>query len=379
MGKLGQGDAGKDPLDRICGSIRLRVQWVYDYSALTEYYLLCAERRLEALRRSKDGTKRQLKALQDEAEKEKDQRESNFIAEVPALTLFKRKKGKSFSSLEVATAEDKSSQPLVAKGTQRLKKAGMRLMAASKLTRRESSRAELIEKRNAFSSKMGSGYSLGIDDYSSSDDDLTDSSLACSDESVVHDAERGLHSPIHGHSGNNGDDAAASPNTSPLRDDSQSDHQPTDHRVLCLRWHNWEHHGNRVESPPFYKSWNLSRAFVNSSRMKSQGVKNRTPFVPLDDGTDAAAVAEFLKVPPAAPHLVAKRAYDHGRDLLRSRASFSKAARRSLGSVLNPGGGECCPIFIFVLLCCCHFSSHAEMVSLSTHLFQCLRSARSPR
>ena len=353
MGKLGQSESGKDPLDRICGSIRLRVQWVYDYSGLTEYYLICSDCRLETLGRSKEGMKRQLKSLQDAAKQKKEQGESFSIGRVPALAaMYKRKKG----SLETdrdnrttTTNEEKASRGIkgVLATEGKLKSAinAARFMVASRPSKLG------LEKRKAFSSLVDSQRSLDIfaDDGSYSDE-VFDSSGSV-DLLVDESSSRSRTFSI----GDNSNDEAvptqgimfSSHNSVPTPKSPYSLSHAANARFSCLRWQSWEHHTNAnlaLHIPLFYPSWHISRAFINRNAMKPQLSKVNSPTAHKGEGDQSgmSLMAEFLKLPPVAPQLIAERENNYVCELMCSRASFSKAARRSLGSVLNLGGGEFC-------------------------------------
>jgi len=58
----------------------------------------------------------------------------------------------------------------------------------------------------------------------------------------------------------------------------------------------------------------------------------------IEEGNKYRRIIDHLRLPSAAPSAMLRRGNLHIRDLMHSRMSFSKAARRSLGSVLNPGG-----------------------------------------
>lgn len=368
MGKLGQSSSGKDHLDRICGSLRLKVQWVHDTPGLLEYYILCADQRLEKLRRSKEGMKRQLKSLQDAAKQEKERGKSSLMTSVqPAMAALYSKKqpkfrrGKSMESDNDTTKEEKAIQPSkVIKGgvlatTGRLKNTinVARFMAKSKLS-------SMDDRHSILDSVLDLDFDEDYDG-SSSDDMFDDSSFddsLGSSELLVVDGDSEAAFPMH--SRKTGDEKTelvnnASDGLGPTKRKTQynnhntlSQHHPRsqlehDH-LLCSRWKCWQHYINNslelVATHPFYQSWNISHVFINANAVKPQRPASSSPNAHTILGGDQEMV-ELLKLPPAAPQFISERENNHVCELMQSRSSFSKAARRSLGSVLNPGGGEC--------------------------------------
>lgn len=357
MGKLGQMDTGKDPLDRVCGSIRLRVQWIHDYCGLMDYYLLCTDRRLETLHNSKQGMKRQLKALQDAAKQDKENSDS-FSLRVPALAAMKGKRQqKSFgpdSDGKATTTDDKSKPDRIRDQPSRVIKKSFSA-ARHIVTKRQSviKVKKRNEKRQALLSSMESILDDSDESGSSSNeksDDAVSVDLSGSEELLIYDSKKQARSA---RSNGNSSSDKADPTESTLFSSDKYASAPTlksldphtsDARILRLRWKIWKHQA--TNTPPFYLSWNASHAFINGDAEKPQCPKKvslRLPIAPHEAPAEHAGVAlmaKFLKLPPAAPHLVAQREKNHVCELMRSRNSFAKAARRSLGSVNNPGGGE---------------------------------------
>jgi hypothetical protein len=106
-------------------------------------------------------------------------------------------------------------------------------------------------------------------------------------------------------------------------------------RLLHLRWLCWQHvtnSGVEFSSCPFWTSWNIARLFVNS--------KATSPNANATEQGGWDEIDKFLMLPPATPRIIVRREKNDVCELIRSRTLFSKAARRSLGSIFNPGGGE---------------------------------------
>lgn len=348
MGKLGQGDTGKDSLDRVCGSIRLRVQWVYDSPGLIEYHLLCSNRRLAKLCSSKDGMKRQLKSIQDAAREEMDRKDSFSVKKVPALAaLYKKKRRitKSGDDTEnkesTKTKEDKhiqASRAIITLATEN-KLLGRLNAARSKIV----SRSSLRRKAFSIQSKPSFDDYYDNDDGSSSDSNLDDEMSACSVSSGEMLIDIGTNELISDNFINEGipSQNTLSPlhNSNSMQQRSSYPHQHTTdaHRLFCLRWKSWDNHVNNLRPSilPFYPSWTVARVFINANSEK--------PDVKASPHTNATkpAATGFLRLPPSVPSLFTERETSHVCDLLRSRSSFFKAAKRSLGNVVNLGGGKC--------------------------------------
>ena len=111
--------------------------------------------------------------------------------------------------------------------------------------------------------------------------------------------------------------------------------------LSALRWQSWTYYTNNSKSmPPFYPSWNISHAFINGNKTKPKRkqTNSSSEVNTIVQGEDKSDLTELLKLPPEAPILIREREFNQVSQLISSRRSFSKAARRSLGSVLNPGG-----------------------------------------
>ena len=58
---------GESSTDHKCGSIRIRMHWIYTAPALLNYFLLLSKGRLEELRKNKEHMQQQLSAVEDKA------------------------------------------------------------------------------------------------------------------------------------------------------------------------------------------------------------------------------------------------------------------------------------------------------------------------
>jgi hypothetical protein len=334
MGKLGQNGIGKDPLDRICGSIRLRVQWIYDIPGLLEYYLLCADRRLGTLHTSKEGMKRQLKAIQDKAQQEKELEESFVIARVPALAAMHKKKiVRSFEyrrDSSTSIKEEKSSHPSkVMMGVKQF------IGKAKRLPKEEpKKRTEFTFLLDSMLDLESSCSSIDSDDLlvhrNISVDDAIAASSSCSHTSVDDNPSGGA--------GTMPSILLATYNVVSSKNIPHS--QIANVRIISLRWQRWQHYSDETSAAfayPLYPSWNIARVLINKNMMKPKRSKINTD---LQEQGDSTNTIELLKLPPSTPHLIVEREKNYVCELIRSRTLFSKAARRSLNSIFNPGGGE---------------------------------------
>ncbi len=336
MGKLGQSGLGQDPLDRISGSIRLRVQWIYDVPGLLEYYISCADSRLGTLRKSREDMKRQLKELQDKAQQEKELEETFSIARVPALAaLHKKKNVRSFDySLDsgISAKEEKSSHhSKVILGVKQF-------MGKSKRVYKDAP-----QERAECSPLFGSMLDLQIRRSSIDSYDIFD------DRELPVDNVMGASSPrSHTSIDENPTGVAGSPPSILLATHNGVSTKSIPHsqianaRNVSLRWQRWQHYSDKTSAAffyPLYPSWNISRVFIKNT-MKPKRSNINSPTAHVFEQGDNAMIVELLKLPPSAPHLIVEREKNYVCELIRSRTSFSEAAMRSLNSIFNPGGGE---------------------------------------
>ena len=346
MGKLGQFDSGRDHLDRVSGSVKLRVQWVHDTPGLLQYYILCAEHRLGTLHKSKDGMKRQLKSILDAAKEEKERGESSLMSSVPAMAaLYKKRRRATEPADHDATREEKGHK--VIKGViateNKLKKTINNVRAAKFLARGKTSsldgESEPKRRSTIFGTMLKNDFDEEDDD-SSSDDMVFGDSLGSGELLVENNTLR--ISPMRSRKL----DPIPPTRTSCNPLSTHKCIQAENTQLLSLRWQNWQHYTNdsTVPTPPFYQSLNISRAYINMNAAKpprpskESHLPKPTTFNTVAD--DQSDMVDLLKLPPVAPYFIMEREGNNVRELMQARASFSKAARRSLGSVLNPGGGK---------------------------------------
>lgn len=336
VGNIGQSGISKDPLERIRGSIRLRVQWIYDTPGLVEYYLLCTERRLETLRRRYDGLKRQLKSVQDATQQVREQEESFVSARVPALaSLHKRKRGMysnptaSEVRAEISSQYSKGIRAVTAKDQLKKKIHAARFMMKAKRLSDED-----FKNRTSKSSRLENKFADENDEISFGDAIETQASH----EWIVDSAASA--SVVDAYPSNTIESSSTAPTCLPLcpvpcyAQNYINSHYPNG-RLLHLRWLCWQHTTNsgvEFSSCPFWTSWNIARLIVNS--------KAPSPKANATEQGGCDEIDKFLMLPPATPRIIVGREKNDVCELIRSRTLFSKAARRSLGSIFNPGGGE---------------------------------------
>ena len=329
VGNVGQSGISKDPLEKIRGSIRLRVQWIYDTPGLLDYYLLCTERRLGTLQRRNDGMKRQLKSVQAAAQQVREQEESFVISRAPALALLhKRKKSVYIDPIALGSVEESASQ--ASKGMRAMsakEKLVKTIHAARFMGRIKRLSDEDCKMRSTTSLYSGSVCADEIDEISIGD---ANNSVA-SQEQIV---ESAVCAPYPSNTGENSTGTASTLRL-PLSHESNYAHniypssQMPNGRLMHLRWHNWRQRTSSIAGFSSLPSWHASRVNVVSS-----------PIARPEEQGGHDEIDEFLMLPPAAPLLIVRREKNDVVGLLRTRALFSKAARRSLGSIFNPGGGK---------------------------------------
>lgn len=334
MGKVGKNE---DSVDRIRGAVRLRVHWVFDYPGLLNYYSLCSDRRIETLQKSKAGMKRQLKTLREDEKQRKETRESLSLSKVPALaaTMYTKKK----SQLMETSGDRRKS--VVIKRIKRVVNAKSAL-AQFRLSKQDRGQSDL-------SASNGNDFEL---------DEIKEECASDNSDDSVESLQRipssfsGLSSPLNEvrvlgsvESENNGLLGLSAENE--YLSGSLPKGSLATHRLQYLRHCSRERkskHTVQIYGSPVFASLHISRAFINArdDKIREKPVKLSPIIVGDNDGIDEdnkyLHIIDHLRLPPAAPLAVSKRSQQHIRDLMHSRTSFSKAARRSLGSVLNPGG-----------------------------------------
>lgn len=312
MGKLGESGIGKDPLDRVCGSIRLRVQWVNDIPGLLEYYILCADRRLSTLDSAREGMKRQLKALHDLAKEEKELEESVSIARVPALAAIRKK-----------TDDERSSHH-------------SKLIMGVRQLIEKGKRATNVKTKNRI--LVSSLLDSMLEESSYSSRDYEDSSV--SNESPIDFVSSSPRSEYPCQVGVAGTMTPSSPVDAISFAETFSHSQIENARHVSLRWRNYTDKSISSFSfvYPLYPSLNISRLFANPA-MKSKRSNLTSPTINLREKKEGAvSLFELRKLLPSVPHLFVEREKKYLLDLIESRTLFSKAAKRSLDSIFNPGG-----------------------------------------
>lgn len=341
MGNVGKNE---DSVDRIRGAIRLRVHWVFDYLGLLNYYSLCSDRRIETLTKSKAGMKRQLKTLKDDEKQRKEIGESLSLPKVPALAANMYRKKKTQLMEPVVDRRTSTQDSRILKG--------MNLVANAKSALVQLRLTKLVSADNEedFENALDEIYDEYPSDFS---DDSLDSSQRIQSPSgsstplkevQIGDAiESEDNDDLLEMTSTANEDASSSPLKFHLRSDRA--------RFQYLRERIRERkndHIVKIHGTPFFTSLHISRAFTNASAddntttMKAKPFKSPPPlFVDDDDDNEENKyqhIIDHLRLPSAAPSVISKRGKFHIRELMHSRTSFSKAARRSLESVLNPGG-----------------------------------------
>ena len=343
QGKIGQGDSRKDEIDKLRGSIKLRVQWVHDMRGLISYYVSSSDHRLESLRKAKNAMKTQLKSIK-ESERQKREEEEGVVG-IPALAkMYARKKHGAVmepdSEKKLPKPSDDVKTPLKTVGKFR-KSVMNRVLATTRLA----SRSEYTIESHVASTDSLLDFSY--------EESSTDRSIDRTDEddgyggivpASMMSTDVGVASRPSSEVGNifaEGNTGLIASNLSQQKSASSQNE-----RFVRIRWQNWQKHHLKNEplahvSLPFCTSWITCRAIVNKDRIKAlqtPAPASKTDKSIEDDNDDILAMIEFLKPPPAVPSLLQARDIEYIRSLMKARKSFSKAARRSLGSVLNPGG-----------------------------------------
>ena len=347
MGNVGKNE---ESIDSNRGAIRLRVQWVFDYPGLLDYYSLCSERRIETITKSKAGMKRQLKALREEEQQRKEIEESLSLGKVPALAaaMYKQKKTQSMENIDIRSNQESR----IIKGIKRVANAKSAL-AQFKLTKGDQGQSNPhAGKENDFDDILDGINEVYASDFS---DDSFDSLPRIQ-------SYRDLGTPVdHLHIQ---DGTVTEVNIGKI--EMSTTNEDASNRILRYHTHHCDRarfqylrhcsRGNdknaaNIHGIPLFTSLHVSRAFISAlSEKKSTLIK----FVPYNkvsspvmthgegDDTDKDSIyrhiINHLRLPSSAPSTISNRGSAHIRDLMHSRMSFSKAARRSLESVLNPGG-----------------------------------------
>jgi hypothetical protein len=326
MGELGKRDV--DSVDRIRGSIRLRIQYVTDHQGLMDYYLLCSERRISTLKKTKLGMQRQLKVLRETAKQNEETRESLSLVGVPALTLIGKKKRKGPTHPELGRR--------VRDGTENRLKKSIGMMANSVGRRRK--RGESLTSSNKSITANYEPEDLYAESNSREVDIRSDDSLgklltySLEEVTPLQNVEDDTNTPI------------CTINLLPRDLDRYRPNKDISY-VTSLRDRCWGQRSNPLailphNSSPFL-SWNTSRAYMHAKKSPDPKTIPATQHNGgMDSSTDDLDLALIFKPPPSAPTLIVEKERNYVCHLMTSRHLFSKKARRSLNSVINPGGGE---------------------------------------
>lgn len=336
MGNVGKNE---DSVDRIRGAIRLRVHWVYDYPGLLNYYSLCSDRRIETLKKSKAGMKRQLKTLKEDEKQRKETGESLSLTKVPALaaTMYRKKKTQLMEPVGVRRSGG------VIEGIKRVAN------AKSALVQFRLAKSDQGQILTASENDLENVFGEIDEDYASDNSDESFESLRRIQSSS------GLTSPfkemqiLDSIETEEKDELLGISIANAGAGDELSLHSDRA-RLQYLRHSSRERKNEQcISGTPFFSSLYISRAFMNArvdnktTTIRSKAAK-LPPAILVDDDDDIEGddkykqIIDHLHLPSTAPLVISKRGKSHIHDLMHSRTSFSKAARRSLGSVLNPGG-----------------------------------------
>lgn len=320
MGGLGRQDA--DSMDRIRGSLKMRVHYVSDYQGLISFHQLCSERRIDSLRQTKSGMQRQLRALRETAKEQAEARES--LPAIPALTMS-GKKNKRVSKIDLARDEGllQSSKIIqgVRDGTEHTLKKSIGI-------------AKSVVRGKMRGSKTRSISEVDQDLRSRCDTDDTinrKNELVINEHGIFDEPTRDIVPPSAK------DDITSGAVTKPLLQvDWTSDQSDTSHsRVSALR--------DRCRGQPLaiitsnrnpFPSWVISRTFYSYNAPLK-------PIGTLDLGQTTDKNEDFpnmLKLPPSSPSFFQAKEKRYMDALMASRQSFAKKARRSLKNIVNPGG-----------------------------------------
>ncbi len=337
MGNVGKNE---DSVDRIRGAIRLRVHWVFDYPGLLNYYSLCSDRRIETLKKSKAGMKRQLKTLKEDEKQRKETGESLSLTKVPALaaTMYRKKK-------------TQLTEPVGARGASVIKGIKRVANAKSALVQFRLSKADQGQILTASENDLENALGEIDEEYASDNSEESFESLPrIQSSSGLTTPFKEMHILDSIESEENNELLGISISNAGTGDELSLHSDRA--RLTYLRNSSRERKNEyavKMSGTPFFSSLHISRAFMNTR------VENNTttimskpeklpPAILVDDDDDIERdgkynqIIDHLRLPSTAPIVISKRGKTHIHDLMHSRASFSKAARRSLGSVLNPGG-----------------------------------------
>ncbi len=336
MGYVGK----KDSVDRIRGAIRLRVHWVFDYPGLLNYYSLCSDRRIDTLKKSKAGMKRQLKALKEDEKQRKETGESLSLTEVPALaaTMYRKKKSQLMEPVGVRRSS------VVIKGIKRVANAKSALV---QFRLAKSDQGQNLTAENDFENALGK---INEEYASDNSDESFESLQRIQSSSGLTPPFKEVHILDSIKCEENNELLGKSKSTAGVGDELSLHSDRA--RLQYLRHNSRDRkneHTTKIHGTPFFSSLHIAHAFMNArvdnntTTIRAKPVK-LPPVILADDDDDIEEdykyhhIIDDLRLPSTVPIAISNRGENHIHDLMHSRTSFSNAARRSLGSVLNPGG-----------------------------------------
>jgi len=327
MGVLGQRDI--DSVDRIRGSLKIRVQYIRDYQGLVAYYQLCADRRIETLKKAKTGMNRQLRVLREASKQEAESKESISLTRLPALTTIGKRNKR---LLELGDSEKLTHSAKIIRGVR----------DGSEYTLQKSidlAKTVVIRgKKRDFISKSNQ----------SEHEDITSEHFISNDAyfDEDHDEEQGnIHHKVDEVDKNSIDSTYDS-----FEEDTRIAHHPIASRqvdfrskgicrsrISSLRERCKDHPLAIGSLNSSFLSWNTSRAFARSLNILNTSTLSLNHS---NENNHLKFASSNLLLPHSVPMIIKDKENNYLDALMKARHLFSKKARRSLSSVVNPGGGE---------------------------------------
>lgn len=319
MGALGQRDV--DSVDRIRGSLKMRIHYVSNYQGLIAYHQLYSERRIDSLKKTKAGMQRQLRALRLTSRQQAEARDT--VTGIPALTMI-GKKSKKVSKLELARDEGLMQSKIiqgVRDGTENTFKKSIGIARSVVRITRKDPKSSLVAVL---------------------DDDLR--SRCETDDDIYYGEHAEAVSNAH-----NFDDTpeftppsnkdcipiVASALVSSPKMEMKLDQNAISNSISSLRDRCGGHPLALMppNNPSLFLSYNTSRAFYRHHAPPH--AVNTVDSSMLNIKQD---YANLFKLPPSVPSVIQERENTYNAALMASRHAFSKKSRRSLNNILNPGG-----------------------------------------
>jgi hypothetical protein len=317
------------------GSIKLKIQWIYSSSALLEYFLLLSETRLTNLRESLEGMAQQLEN-KNKADEKKRERSDGF---------------KAVRIHDLLSLPKQESQVPGVKKFPELKAGRDRLPPEKKHTRGEASpsdahgsKRKMVEKRSKLPISASTSLSAPAKFSVQRIRALSRQQLKLSSVRSF----RSLGPILKTESGrNHGGGTVSSILTETgrnRRDGAISVAGGTDSEVL-------EKDGPNLASslstdisatPPAAPLVRARKSYESTASRESEpSAPSNTRSISEEDvfrSDSERLVNEKLRVPQAAPAAMSTQAKDYATTFFKSRNTFERASRRTLQSVLNPGG-----------------------------------------